>query len=444
MAQNRLNLNWQIPLREDRAKFIEEYLETLNFTPTREELTMMSNYILWGKLKESDKDGPSRLKDEGLYIETKNGDWIDDRSVSLEGLLETPGFSESDFSRPTYKKIRYTFSRPEARRLASPEILAALENLWDQMDSIELLISYYELAHGKRKTPIRKELLDRFTEEKRESIKARADDTKQYTYLKLKHELVELRRQQYVYRDSYKQTIFSRPVNNAIYYKEDEPIEFGSDIPILPFSIRYNTPLFKKIFNFERFPEPDDFNEKELKEISEILWNPAAASKDGFDFSNPDHLYELYKSYSELEEKVHDEELGEDSALVQFLNTARAYEKLSRLEPLHEDLLKWKIEKKPNAVIQGLIKEKYGHTYQVNYISTLYCKTLDTIAQTAAFHKEVCENLSFPENFKTCKDCGRSLLLDTRNWVKRARSRDGFSPRCKHCEKIKRDSKGGK
>ena len=144
MAQNRLNLNWQISLREDRAKFIESYLETLNFTPTKEELTMMSNYILWGKLKETDKDGPSRLKDEGLYIETKNGDWVDDRSVSLEGLLETPGFSESDFSRPTYKKIRYTFSRSEARRLASPEILAALEALWEQMDSIELLINYYE------------------------------------------------------------------------------------------------------------------------------------------------------------------------------------------------------------------------------------------------------------------------------------------------------------
>ncbi|MBR5939386.1 hypothetical protein IKZ77_02435, partial [Candidatus Saccharibacteria bacterium] len=96
---------------------------------------MMSNYILWGKLNESDKDGPTRLKDEGLYIETKNGDWVDDRSVSLEGLLETPGFSESDFSRPTYKKIRYTFSREEARRLASPEILAALESIWNRIDS---------------------------------------------------------------------------------------------------------------------------------------------------------------------------------------------------------------------------------------------------------------------------------------------------------------------
>lgn len=444
MTGNRLNLNWQISLREDRAAFIKDYIENLNFKPTPEELTMMGNYILWGKLKESDKDGPSRLKNEGLYIETKNGDWIDDRSVSLEGLLETPGFSESDFSHPTYKKIRHTFSREEARRLASPEILAALEGLWRRIDSIELLIGYYELAHGKRKTPIRKELLDRFNESERESIEARANDTKQYNYLKLKHELVELRKQQYVYQDSYKQTIFSRPVNNSIYYKVDEPIEFGSDIPVLPFSIRYNTPLFKKIFNFERFPAPEDFDEKELREISSILWAPAPSSQNGFDFSNPDHLYKLCGYFKELEEKVKDEELGEDSALVQFLNTARAYVELSKLEPLHRDLLEWKIEKKSNAVIQELIKEKYGHSYQINYISTLYCKTLNSIAETAKFHRTVCENLSFPENFKKCKDCGNSLLLGTRDWVKRARSRDGFSPRCKRCEKIKRESKGGK
>ena len=89
-----------------------------------------------------------------------------------------------------------------------------------------------------------------------------------------------------------------------------------------------------------------------------------------------------------------------------------------------------------------LIKEKYNHSYQLNYISTLYCKTIDAIAETAAFHKTVCENLFFPENFKKCKDCGKSLLLTNRDWVKRARSRDGFSPRCKCCEKIKRNSKG--
>lgn len=441
---NRLNLDWKISLRTERIQFINKYLENLPFDPTEEELTMMSNYILWGKISDSDKDGAARLKNEGLYIETKNGDWIDDRSVSLEGLLETPGFSENEFSHPTFKKVRQVFSREEARRLATPEVLAALENLWAKIDSTELLISFYELEHNKRKTPIRPSLLNRFSQLEIESIHARALNTKQYNYLKLKHELIELRTQQYTYQDSYKQIIFPKPINNAIYYREEEPIEFGSDIPILPLSIRYNTPLYKKVFNFERFPAPDDFTESELKELSMNLWHPAQASLEGFDFSNSEHLYKLYGYYTELEEKIRDEELNEDSTLVQFLNTARVYENLAQLEPLHKDILDWKIQKKTNSEIQEYIKTKYNHSYQINYISTLYCKILDSIAAAASFHRVVCENLMFPENFKKCKDCGRSLLLGNRDWVKRQRSKDGFSPRCKCCEKIKRESKGGK
>ena len=226
--------------------------------------------------------------------------------------------------------------------------------------------------------------------------------------------------------------------------EEIQDLVDGDDIPVLPFSICYNSPLYKKLFNPERFPAPEDFTEEELKKVSSILWTPAQYTLEAFDFSNPKHLCELYEALPTLKEKVREENLDESSTLVQFLNTARAYENLAQLEPLHKDILDWKVQKKSNSEIQSLIQEKYNHLYQVNYISTLYHKVFDKIAETASFHKTVCENLFFPENFKKCKDCGRSLLLTDRDWVKRQRSRDGFSPRCKHCEKIKRNLKGGK
>ena len=439
---NRLKLNWDIVLRKDRIAFVEQYLPTLD-KPTEDELATMANYILWGKEKLEEKDGHARVKHEGLIIETRSKDWTDDRAVSLEGLLETPGFSENDFARPTYKKQKSIFSRTEARNLASPLVLSALEDLWRHIDSTDLIINFYDLAHDKRKTPIRQELLNRFTPAELESFQSYAASLTPRRYLKLKHELVELRRQQYTYQDSYKQTIFSKPSNNSIYYKPEEHLEFGDDIPILPLSICYNAPLYKKLFNPNRFPAPEDFTDSELQKISSILWTPAQYSLEAFDFSNSKHLYKLYETIGTLREKVEDEELDENSTLVQFLNTAAAYEGLAQLEPLHKDILNWKIEKKTNPEIQSLIQEKYHHLYQQNYVSTLYKKTLDTIAETAAFHRTVCENLFFPEEFKKCKDCGRSLLLTNRDWVKRARSKDGFSPRCKHCEKIKRDSKGG-
>lgn len=443
---SRIKLDWDLTLRTERTEFINKYLENWSFPtpPTEEELGMMANYMLWGKESKNEKDGPARIKHEGLYIESKSKDWTDERAVSLEGLLETPGFSENEFARPTYKKTRNVFSRSEARKFASPEILNALEALWRQIDSTELIISYYEAARGKRKNPIRPELLARFDDIDLAKFQSRAASLKQYNYLKLKHELVELRTQQYIYQDSYKQTIFSKPSNNSIYYKPEEPIEFGDDIPVLPLGIKSNAAVLKKVFNEERFPEPDDFNESELSELSEFLWTPAQSTFDAFDFSNPEHLSRFCESYPVFMDKIEDEELDESSTLVQFMNTARVYKNLANLEPLHADILDWKIQKKSNQEIQALIKEKYGHTYQINYISTLYRKTLDKIAETAAFHREVCENLFFPENFKKCKDCGRSLLLTDRNWVKRARSKDGFSPRCKCCEKIKRNGKGGK
>src|SRR5574344_425556 len=117
MSQNRLNLNWKISLRDERAQFIQDYIRAIPFTPTDEELEMMGNYILWGKLNQSDKDGPSRLKDEGLYIPTRANDWVDDNVESLDALIETPGFTETQIiapGMPPTKKIRQVFSREEA------------------------------------------------------------------------------------------------------------------------------------------------------------------------------------------------------------------------------------------------------------------------------------------------------------------------------------------
>ena len=45
MAQNRLNLNWKISLRDERAQFIQDYINSIPFTPTDEELEMMFNQV---------------------------------------------------------------------------------------------------------------------------------------------------------------------------------------------------------------------------------------------------------------------------------------------------------------------------------------------------------------------------------------------------------------
>ena len=106
---NRLKLDFSLNSIEERNLFLQSYLEEPQFKknpPSPEELETLSNYILWGKETGLEKDGHARIKDEGLYIETRSKDWTDDRAVSLEGLLETPGFSENEF-----KKMKESHSK---------------------------------------------------------------------------------------------------------------------------------------------------------------------------------------------------------------------------------------------------------------------------------------------------------------------------------------------
>ena len=89
--------------------------------------------------------------------------------------------------------------------------------------------------------------------------------------------------------------------------------------------------------------------------------------------------------------------------------------------------------------IADIINEKYGTSYNDNYISTIFHqKILPQIAQAATDHYEIVKNLFFPENFKVCKDCGRPLLRDPEIFTRQKKANDGFAPRCKACEKKRR------
>ena len=63
----------------------------------------------------------------------------------------------------SYKKSQPQFSRVEAIKNAPPEILEVLTELFNRIDTLELQINYYDLAHGKRKKPPRDTLLNKFT-----------------------------------------------------------------------------------------------------------------------------------------------------------------------------------------------------------------------------------------------------------------------------------------
>ena len=45
------------------------------------------------------------------------------------------------------------------------------------------------------------------------------------------------------------------------------------------------------------------------------------------------------------------------------------------------------------------------------------------------------------EEFKECNTCGKMLLRSSENFVKKSRSKDGFTGRCKRCDRKVREGK---
>lgn len=438
MAKNRLQLDWKLTSREDRNEYVRQYLDQISWTPTETELDMMAKYILWG-VNEEGLNG----RQEGLDLPTRSHIWDQDTSEveSLDALLESPTFSENIIRKPddpVFKTPKVQFSRTETRTSAPDHVISHFEDLWREIDELELEVTLYELAHERRTAPVREALLQRFTSAAIEATRESASHLNLYQYLKKKHLLVELRRQQYSLKDGYTEPLLLRATFNE---PVDPMVVWGEDVQIEPLGLPFNSKISSKIWRCDRFPIPSDFNDDELRELSSILWT-SRSQRPIFDFSNITDLTKLTSVISELQLQIEYEDFEFGSTLPQLVQVWDTYASLAPLKDIQREVLDRKLRHETNEQIVDAIYSRFGRKYTLNYISTMYCKViLPTIAETAKRHREVCENLFFPENFKTCIDCGRVLLRDGENFVKKARSSDGFSPRCKQCEKKIRDAR---
>lgn len=430
MARNRLNLNFQLESAADRNEYVQQYLSKIDFVPNEKELETISNYILWGKNEKG-----LNAQQEGS-IELKR--WTAAPVESLDALMETPGFSETSFKTlraPGTKIPRQVFSREKALANAPDYLKPYYEDLFREIDTIELMLNFYELVNGKRKLPPREKLLEKFTEEEARALNEKALRLSQYKYLKLKHQLVELRSEQYTYQDTHQDKILTH-TGSVEPVLQEEKIWIGEDIQVWPLGLIGQTGLQRKIFDD---PRPGVFTEAELREISEMLSVEKKGEGRVLDFTNEAHVLNLYNQRADLRDEQEEDPSRIYGAAASIVETLAYYEARADLTPLQKDLLEMKLSFKQNSDIASYINKTYSKSYNDNYISTIFHqKIIPQIAEAAQEHRDIMENIFYPENFKRCKDCGRVYLLNSRNFVKQKKSNDGFSPRCKACEKLKR------
>lgn len=446
MAFNRLKLDFSLEFIDERVSFVQEYVNQPQFNNkplSKEETETISNYILWGKRRDDGKNGVQRKEFE---IDTKSKIWSGSENIeSLDALIESPTFDENTIMRPGEVRTKITrtvFSREDARRNIDASLLPQLEALFRQIDETDLIINFYDLAHNKRKNPPREELLVRFTEEEQEHFKAKAEKLTQHHYLKLRHLLVELRQQQYQFKDSYSNLLMRDPSQSRFQQnpKDQEPV-FDVDIPVFPLGIKIPGYISEKLFQPLDQVVPQNFNEKELEQVSHLIWSHRERPKDGyFDFFELEHIYNALLQIEGLQDAADRETLNK--ATENFLNTLHYYIEIAELSEVQREILDFKIKGVQNQQIAAVINSKYGKSYTVNYISTIFRqKILPAIIEAAQYHLRICENLFFPEEFKECNTCRRLLLRDPYNFVRKSRAKDGFTNRCKCCDKADRERK---
>ena len=441
MPANRLKLDFSIQTTDGRRDFVNEYVQLPQFqkNPLNEsELETIANYILWGK----DPDGLNVTQRGEIQIETRNKTWQRDDTESLDALMESPTFNEASLRRPTEARTRVArevFDRKKTLKECPEHLVPVFQDLFDRIDYIELQLNFYEFAHGKRKEPPRESLQKRFTEAQITNAQTIVTKWNQFKYLKQRHLIVELRREQFTLRDTY----IERHVRHTPIEPEIDPVDpdFDAEIPVFPLGLKAG-PIGALLFKDEINLNPSTYSESDLQKVLQFYWDKKSDVRPAifFDFANLEHIYELFGQLNELEESVG--ALSVNSNLSKLLETLKYYIEMTDLTEAQREILDLKINKVKNQDIADIINKKYDKSYTANYISTIFRqKIIPRINETAEFHAKIIENLSFPENFKKCTGCGKVLLIDPDKFVRKSRSKDGFSTRCKICDRNDRQKK---
>ena len=432
---NRLKLDFSLETAEERKNFIDTYITQFPDL-THTEAETIANYLLWGK---DDNGVPIGVDTELKTRWTKTTD-LD----SLDEVLENPALVNVQFAPLTeavpLRKVRQTFDRAQVRETMPDYLRDSFETLWRQIDTDDLLINYYELRTGKRTKPPREELLHRFTEEEQRMLSLKAAELSQFTYLKLRHELVELRQEQFTLRDSFISTISNHqglPGLRQSYQK------FGLTLEVLPLGVK-GGPLGDLIFqsNFD----PRALNGEQIQLIQDLIEDRGNVESGvtTIDFRNLETLYQLYLNRGLCEEQIEQENEAHfiEGSLSDIYRTLDFYESITNLTPAQHRLLRLKEAGYRNAEIAELINGEYGKSYTANYISTVFRqKTLTKIIDAVKLHEDTIKACGDLDRYKVCTRCGKILLLDERNFVHKNRSKDGFQNRCKMCEREVRREK---
>ena len=210
----------------------------------------------------------------------------------------------------------------------------------------------------------------------------------------LKKQLIEMRQDQYVIKNSYKQP-------------------------------SYNTSVIKSFTKLE-LDENIIINE-EGKPISDGLVS----------LFNPKHISALLCNYSNIKQECYGKFTSDVYYLMEDLDNLTA--EALKDYPLYADLLLYKIDGKQNIEIQKLIQQDYNITYSLEYISSLWRNKIPKLIAEKAEEEYLLWYYTYKERgyWKKCSRCKKIKLGHNKFFSKNKTSKDGWYSICKTCRNAK-------
>ena len=216
------------------------------------------------------------------------------------------------------------------------------------------------------------------------------------TAYKLRKQLIEMRKDQYVIKGSYKKPIYSMNL-----------IKSASKI---------------------------DLSEK----VKEDKDNGTVSSNGLINFFNEKHISALLCNYSKLKEDSWDKFNNDMKWMMMDLDVL-VDNALKEKYPLSYDIVIYKIDGKQNAEIQQLLYEKHGIKHSVEYISCLWRNKIPKLIAEQAKKDWLIWHYTFEDygKWKRCSRCGQIKLAHNYFFSKNKTSRDGYYSICKECRNKK-------
>ena len=351
---DKIKLDYTIESPQERTELVKKIVESLPPQRlTHRYLQILANYIIFAMTKQQRKS--KKINTDNRMVT------INKRETSFQGLISKFENGEDGIYNLITEDKNIIFTPKISITEEDINTIPALKELREAIKSVEQI---EKKARGKRK-------------------------------FLLKKQLIQMRQDQYVIKNSYKQPIYCL---NAV-----------------------------RNFNNMRFDDNIKINKNGIIEDKSLI-----------SFFNPKHISALLCNYSRLKEDCYGRFYTDGYYLMEDLDTL-IEKTLKEKYPLYYDLMIYKIDGKQNIEIQKLLEKKHGIKHSVEYISSLWRNKIPKLLSEQAVKDYLEWYFTIKEKgkWKKCSRCKQIKLAHNEFFSKNNSSKDGFYSICKCCRNQK-------